>query len=256
MALLAREDRHQWLQYRAKGYIEDHVQDFKHRLETLFSRTVNQVHVLDFEGVPVGMRIGDDTGLDVEHALCFSLGGGRWSMTWRRFILALGLHITEEIAETRISFDTDFLTTVPSYRSIWDPVRRLYHMLIAMSISGRVQAPKKVTATDLFYLRSMDEETAVNIPYLLGQYLFRHAEGRKSRARMSGGHFVGQLARDFSLVTDERLRGLSDCVAPRAKRQPAIAAAVPEMDEGAPDVDEGVQADPAPIQEPPPPPTM
>ncbi|GKC01119.1 hypothetical protein Tco_0987255 [Tanacetum coccineum] len=57
---------------------------------------------------------------------------------------------------TGISFLDDFLTTLPSYTAIRDPLRRLCHRLIAFSISGRGQTPKKVTATDLFYLRSMD----------------------------------------------------------------------------------------------------
>ncbi|GKD42807.1 hypothetical protein Tco_1267452 [Tanacetum coccineum] len=60
---------------------------------------------------------------------------------------------------SRIAFDGGFLSTVPSYTYIRDPLRRLCHRLIAFNISGRCQAPKKVTATDLFYLRSMDEGT-------------------------------------------------------------------------------------------------
>ncbi|GKG50204.1 hypothetical protein Tco_0521304, partial [Tanacetum coccineum] len=55
-----------------------------------------------------------------------------------------------------ISSGRDFLRGAPSYTYIRDPVRRLYHRLISYNISGRGQAPEKVTATDLFYLRSMD----------------------------------------------------------------------------------------------------
>ncbi|GJW68191.1 pleiotropic drug resistance protein 1-like protein [Tanacetum coccineum] len=69
------------------------------------------------------------------------------------------------------------------------------------------EAPEKVTATDLFYLRSMDQGTE-NVSYLLAQYLFRHAKGRRSGARMSGGHFIGRLADHFVLVSDEGLMGL------------------------------------------------
>nr|GEW89435.1 retrotransposon protein, putative, Ty3-gypsy subclass [Tanacetum cinerariifolium] len=87
----------------------------------------------------------------------------------------------------RVDFDGDFLGTVPSYTSIWDPMRRLCHRLIAFIISERGQAPKMVNANDLFYLRSMDEGTVVNVPYLLAQYLFRYAEGRKQGAWMSDG---------------------------------------------------------------------
>ncbi|GJZ97270.1 hypothetical protein Tco_0669723 [Tanacetum coccineum] len=41
------------------------------------------------------------------------------------------------------------------------------------------------------------------------QYLFMHAKGRKSCARLSGGHFIGYLAHHCGLVSDDGLRGLS-----------------------------------------------
>ncbi|GKA56160.1 hypothetical protein Tco_0755232 [Tanacetum coccineum] len=44
-------------------------------------------------------RIRDEMGLDVVGTLCFQLGCARRSMTWRKFILALGLHTVEEMAE-------------------------------------------------------------------------------------------------------------------------------------------------------------
>ncbi|GJY07401.1 hypothetical protein Tco_0374455 [Tanacetum coccineum] len=83
-----------------------------------------------------------------------------------------------------ISSDMDFLRAAPSYTYIRDPLQRLCHRLISYNISGRGQAPEKVTATDLFYLRSMDRGTA-NVLYLLAQYLFRHAKGRKSDTRLT-----------------------------------------------------------------------
>ncbi|GJR37084.1 hypothetical protein Tco_1212768 [Tanacetum coccineum] len=141
-------------------------------------------------------------------------------------------------------------------------------------------APEKVTSVDLFYLRSMDRGTA-NVPYLLAQYLFRHAEGRKSGARLSEGHFIGCLAAHFGLVSDQGLRGLSVVthelslidlhelrrlkiyvrvgdtrawVAPGPERQPDAAAGAPGAAEDATAVDKGAQADPAPVQAPQPPP--
>ncbi|GKC59903.1 hypothetical protein Tco_1087501, partial [Tanacetum coccineum] len=141
-------------------------------------------------------------------------------------------------------------------------------------------APEKVNATDLFYLRNMDRGAA-NVSYLLAQYLFRHAEGRKSSARLSGGHFIGRLAHHFGLVSDDGLRGLSVVtreiplidmgelvklniyreieddwawVATRPERQQVAAASNPEAAEDAPIADEGAPADPAPVQAPPPPP--
>nr|GEX20140.1 hypothetical protein [Tanacetum cinerariifolium] len=71
-----------------------------------------------------------------------------------------------------------------------------------------LEAPQKVTGVDLFYLHSMDRGTA-NVPYLLAQYLFRYAKGRKSGATLSGGHFIWRLAAHFGLVGDHGLRDLS-----------------------------------------------
>ncbi|GJR78516.1 hypothetical protein Tco_0149301 [Tanacetum coccineum] len=42
-----------------------------------------------------------------------------------------------------------------------------------------------------------------------GRHIRRHAEGRKSRARLFGGYFIGRLATHFGLVSDQGLRGLS-----------------------------------------------
>ncbi|GJT60072.1 hypothetical protein Tco_1003605 [Tanacetum coccineum] len=104
--------------------------------------------------------------------------------------------------------DKDFLGPAPSYVFIQDPMRRLCHRMIACSISGKGQAPEKVTGVDLFYLRSIDRGTA-NVPYLLAQYLFRHAEVRNSGSRLFGGHFIGCPTAHFGLVSDQGLRGLS-----------------------------------------------
>ncbi|GKC29621.1 hypothetical protein Tco_1036915, partial [Tanacetum coccineum] len=129
--LPSREQRHPWLRYQVEGYGEDIV------------------HSYDMSDT--------EMGLDVADTLCFQLGGARRRMTWRQFILALGLHTEEEMAEAG---------------------------MIACSISGRGQAHEKVTGVDLFYLCSMDQGTA-NVSYILAQYLFRHAEGRKNGARLS-----------------------------------------------------------------------
>ncbi|GJR47253.1 retrovirus-related pol polyprotein from transposon TNT 1-94 [Tanacetum coccineum] len=96
-------------------------------------------------------------------------------------------------------------------------------------------ALEMVIGVDLFYLCSMDRGTA-NVLYLLAQYLFRHAKGRKSRARLCGGHFIGRLAAYFGL------------------RQSDVAAGAPGVAEDAPATDEGAQADPTFMQAPQPPP--
>ncbi|GKB43092.1 hypothetical protein Tco_0888034, partial [Tanacetum coccineum] len=208
--LPAADQRHPWLIYQVGGY------------------TKGIVH---------------NMGLDVAGILCFQRGGVRRRMTWRQFILALGLHTKQEMAEAE-----DFLGPAPSYVLIRDPVRRLCHMMIAYSISGRGQAPEKVTGVDLLYLRSMDRGTT-NVPHLLAQYLFRHAEGRKSGARLSGGHFIGRMAMHFGLVSDERLRGLQVAQGPER-----LQAGAHKADEAGLAVDEGAQEIPAPAQAPPPPP--
>ncbi|GJU51658.1 hypothetical protein Tco_1221213 [Tanacetum coccineum] len=227
-----RDQRHIWLHYHVEGYTEEIVYDFEQRLETIFG------------------RIKDEIGLDMVGTLCFQMGGARRSMTWRQFILALGLHTTEKMAEdgfgaywlrserlipdkgdlsgywVEISSSKDFLIGAPSYTYIRDPVR------------------------------SMDRGAA-NVPYMLAQYLFRHIEGRKSGARLLEGHFIGCLAHHFGLVSDDGLRGLS--VVARLETQQVAMAGAPEAAKDAPVVVEGDQAIPAPVQarqQPPPPPLV
>ncbi|GJW71187.1 hypothetical protein Tco_0128104 [Tanacetum coccineum] len=211
-------------------------------------------------------RIKDEMRLDMVGTLCFQLGGARRSMTWRQFILALGLHTTEEMAEgkfraywlgserlvpdkgdlsdywVKISSGRDFLRGAPSYTYIRDLVQRLCHRLISYSISGRGQVPKKVTATDLFYLRSMDRGAA-KVPYMLAQYLFRHAEGRKSGVRLSRGEL-------FKLNICMKIGDDRAWVAPGPERQQVDVAGASIAVEDAFAVNESVQADPAPMQAP------
>ncbi|GJU93083.1 hypothetical protein Tco_1317839 [Tanacetum coccineum] len=148
-----------------------------------------------------------------------------------------------------ISSNKDFLGPAPSYVLIRDPVRRLCHTMIAYSISGRGQAPEKVTGVDLFHLCSMDRGTT-NFPHLLAWYLFRHTEGRKSGARLSGGYFIGRLAMHFGLVSDEGLRGLQ--VAQGPGRQHATVAGTHEADKAGQAAKKVALEIPAPVKEPPP----
>ncbi|GKB23118.1 hypothetical protein Tco_0862519 [Tanacetum coccineum] len=133
--------------------------------------------------------------------------------------------------------DIIWSSRAPFYVYIRDPVRRLCHRMISCSISGRGQVPEKVTGIDLFYLRIMERGTA-NVPYMLGQYLFRHAEGRKSGARLN---------------ICERLGDTWAWVAPGPERQPDDAVGAPEAARDVPAVDEGPPADPAPMHAPQPP---
>lgn len=108
----------------------------------------------------------------------------------------------------RISSGGDSTTTYPSYTRIRETMRHLCHRLIALTIAERGQSPEKVTSTDLFFLRSMDEGTVVNVPHFLAQYLHRHAAGKQSRSMMSGGHFDARLAIHFGVFIDVVPAGL------------------------------------------------
>ncbi|GJT46066.1 hypothetical protein Tco_0954781 [Tanacetum coccineum] len=129
-------------------------------------------------------KIKDEMGLDVAglHTAKEMVEDG-FRACWlgsERLILDKG-YLSDYWIE--ISSDRDFLRGAPSYTYIRDPVRRLCHRLISYNIYGKGQTPEK--------------------------YLFRHAKGRMSNARLSGGHFDGRLAHHFGLVSDDGLRGLT-----------------------------------------------
>ncbi|GJR19991.1 hypothetical protein Tco_0968518 [Tanacetum coccineum] len=186
------------------------------------------------------------------------------SRAWRRLFkirrplvkeLILELFSTYRFADGVLDLDTgisssgDFITMVPSYTAITEPLRILCHRLVTFTVARRGQAPEKVTTTDLYYLRSMDEGM-VNVPYLLAQYLFRHAEGRKQGAKMSGWHFITRLAEHFSVITKESLWGLtviSTWVALRPPMQDVNVRGAHQMDpkdaQGGAAGEKGVQVD-------------
>ncbi|GJZ32644.1 hypothetical protein Tco_0578080 [Tanacetum coccineum] len=177
--LPAVDQRHPWLRYQIEEYNEGIRHSYEQRLEndnrSLTSLTVSCIR---FEGLTPEIRglfkyranlclrfypevlstfriVEIRDGVDVADTLCFQLGGVRRRMTWRQFILALGLHTEQEMAKDgfgaywdgsyrlildkedlrdywiEISFDRDFLGPAPSYVLIRDPVRRLCHRMIA-----------------------------------------------------------------------------------------------------------------------------
>ncbi|GJX48862.1 hypothetical protein Tco_0275707 [Tanacetum coccineum] len=239
---------------------------YEQRLETIWGRPVNQVQygdvgddgealftshawrrLFEVRGPLVRefiieflstCRMSDtEMGHDVADTLCFQLGGARRRMTWRKFILALGLHSEKEMVEPgfkaywsgrervipdkgdfrdywiKISSNRDFLGPAPSYVHIRDPARRLYHRMIAW----------------YFWSRR------------------RGGEGEEEWSSVSGGHFIRRLAAHFGLVSDQGLRGLSVVV---SELPHAAMVGAPGAAEGAPAVDEGAQAIPAPVQAP------
>nr|GEW16398.1 hypothetical protein [Tanacetum cinerariifolium] len=187
------------------------------RLEMILGRAVNRVHVLDFVGLTDGMR----QTLANRPSMVYTVDDGHALFTTHarrseRVILDKG-DLRDYSME--ISSDKGFFGPAPSYVFIQYTMRRLCHRMIAYSISGRGQAPEK--------------------------YLFRHAEGRKSGARLSDGHFIGRLAAHFRLVSDRGLRSLSVV----AKRQHAIMAGAPGATKDPPIADEGSQDVPTPVQD-------
>ncbi|GJX21414.1 hypothetical protein Tco_0224091 [Tanacetum coccineum] len=231
MALPPCDQRYQYLRYEGLQYTDVDIVDFETRLARIYMREVYKVQVFDFGGLPDLMAEGLSARMLMEHKD------------------AQGAESARQIPNKGdlrdywigISFARDFLGITPSYTSIRDPILRLCYRLIACSITGRSQAPVKLTVTDLFYLRGMDNE-----------------------ALISRGQFVARLAEHFRLMTKERLRGLT-VIAPalpviymaELERQPDAAAGAPEAAEDAPVVDEGSQAVSAPVQalqQPPPPP--
>ncbi|GJR37589.1 hypothetical protein Tco_1213273 [Tanacetum coccineum] len=264
----------------AKGldYTDEDIADFEERLKRIYGRKIHRVQVVDFLGMPKLMRDGLFTRMRMEHRDDADLE--RYYLTWmllemespgfarywserERMIPGNGdLHDYWRDILT----DGDFQGPPPSYTLIRDPVLRLCHRMLAHSIAGKSRAPKKVTVTDLFYLRGLDVGS-VNIPYLLARYRKRFAAGRKSGAHISRGRFVARLAKLFGLLTAEILRGLiviapelpiidmaelvrlQICaqfddtlawVAMGPERQPDAVAGAPAVAEDAPAINEGI----------------
>ncbi|GJZ84024.1 hypothetical protein Tco_0649197 [Tanacetum coccineum] len=239
MALPPRDQRHQYLRYEGLHYTEADIEDFESRLARIYRREVAQgvslftsrawMRLFDIRGPLVhglileffstfrfGQAILD---LDTPGALQFQLGRARRRMSWRQFILAMGLHTDEEMqtAGFGISSAGDFLGTTPSYTMIWDPILRLFHRLIACSIAGRSQAPEKGLTVIAPELSVIDMAELVRL----------------------------QICREI----DDTWAW----VALGPERQHDAAAGAPRVAQDAPVIDEGGQADLAPVQPPPPP---
>ncbi|GKA10442.1 hypothetical protein Tco_0689875 [Tanacetum coccineum] len=106
-------------------YTDADIMDFEERLGRIYSRGIHRMLVLDFKSLlavmserltsRMLMEHSDDQGqnvftsrawrrfseaivdIDAEGMLQFQLGGARRRMSWRQFILALGLHTAEEM---------------------------------------------------------------------------------------------------------------------------------------------------------------
>ncbi|GJT84425.1 hypothetical protein Tco_1058767 [Tanacetum coccineum] len=272
MALPPREQRHRFLRYEGLEYSDVDIADFEAILARIYKREVHRVPVFDFEGLPdlmaerlstrMLMEQQDDHGVSLFtsrawrrlfdiRGLLFQLGGARRRMSWKEFILALGLHTNREMQTAGfgaywadsarqnpdkgdlrdywigISSAGDFLGIAPSYTMIRDPILRLCHTLIAHNIDGRSQAPLKVL-------------------------------------EILGGLTV--IAPELPIIDMAELVRLQMCaqfddtwawVAMGLERQPDVAVGARAIAKDAPTIDEGDQAILEPVQapqQPPPPP--
>nr|GFA97477.1 hypothetical protein [Tanacetum cinerariifolium] len=200
------------------------LRDQRHRY---LRREIHQVWVFDFEGLPNLMAEGLSARMLMEHrdAQGWSIFTSRaWRRqfdirgplvhelileffsTFREFILAWGLHSTEEMRTANsslyltesarrisnkgdmrdywigISSAKDFLGTVPSYTFIRDPM-----------------------------LRGMDVGS-VNVLYLLARYLRLFALGRKQGAMISRGCSYGLSLMTLGYRLEEEVHGMREAL--------------------------------------------
>ncbi|GKE43551.1 hypothetical protein Tco_1470835, partial [Tanacetum coccineum] len=253
MALPPRDQRYQYLRYEGLQYTKANIVDFESRLARIYRREVHRVQVFDFGGLPNLMAGGLSARMLMEHKGVSLFTSRAWRrlfdirepwryLSWRQFIVALGLHTGEEMeslgfarywAESArqipdrgdlrdywigISPAGDFLSTTPSYTMIRDPILRLCHRLIACSIAGRSQAPEKGLTVIAPALSVIDMAELVIL------------------------HIYEQLDDTWAWV------------AMGPERQPDAAFGAPRVAQDTPVIDEGGHADPAPVPAPPPPP--
>ncbi|GKE76675.1 hypothetical protein Tco_1542795 [Tanacetum coccineum] len=76
-------------------YTEADIADFESRLARIYMREVHRVQVFDFGGLPYLMAEGLSAKMLMEHR--DAQGQSVRRISWREFILALGLHTDEEM---------------------------------------------------------------------------------------------------------------------------------------------------------------
>lgn len=90
----------------------------------------------------------------------------------------------------------------PSYTYIRDPVHRLIHRLIAFSITGRREGPRKAHLPDLLFLGSIIRGESVNIPHFLALWMCTRARGTRVSSSICGGYYVNKIARYLGVNQD------------------------------------------------------
>ncbi|GJY52601.1 hypothetical protein Tco_0443448 [Tanacetum coccineum] len=112
MALPPREQRHRFLRYEGLEYIDSDIADFESRMamehrdeagivvftSQAWRRLFNTKGPLVWELILSTLRFGDVLlDLDAPGTIQFQLGRAKRRLSWRQFILALGLHTGEEM---------------------------------------------------------------------------------------------------------------------------------------------------------------
>ncbi|GKE10087.1 hypothetical protein Tco_1413638 [Tanacetum coccineum] len=160
MALPPRNQRHRYLRFEGLQYTDADIMDFEMRLGKIYRREVHRVQVFDFGGLTDLMVEGLSGRMLMEHR--DAQGQGVFtSRSWRSLFKIRGLLIHELILEFfstfrfgeavldldtagALQFQLGGVRRPSSYTSIRDSMLRLCHRLIAYSIVGRSQEPKKV----------------------------------------------------------------------------------------------------------------
>ncbi|GKA24909.1 hypothetical protein Tco_0710942 [Tanacetum coccineum] len=207
--LPARDQRHPWLKYEGHEYTDAIIHDYEDMLGWIFGRQAltDQLRMVYIGAEGQILFTSDawiqvfkirrslvlelmleffstcrisDVVLNIDHADTLSeeieTDGFRAYSTDNSREIATKANLSDYLS--RIASDGDFLGTIPSYTSIWDPLRRLCHRLITT------------------FLREV-------------MHLRRHAEGRKQGVRMSGGQFTS--FRDLTVIDMDELARLHIC---------------------------------------------
>ncbi|GJZ08153.1 hypothetical protein Tco_0542436, partial [Tanacetum coccineum] len=99
---------------------------------------------------------------------------------------------------TRANYDTRH---PPLYTLIQNPIRRLVHHLLTLSVAGRHSGKEKVTLDDLFLLHSMDGGVSVDVPCHVAKFFSDKAKGSKRKSPIVGAHLFGKIDSYYGLKT-------------------------------------------------------
>lgn len=158
------------------------------------------------------------------HMLSFRLGGVPRHISLIEFAIRMGLY-TEEQASSPIfgeylggcvnlptrDFDVngsweaigegEFRSSSTHAARIRSPLLKLIQKLLAYSVMHRSNGRDKLKTNELWLLTQiMEEETRVNVPYLLAYFLSK-AKGIRSESAMCGGHYITILAESFNILS-------------------------------------------------------